>query len=191
MESGEETTGLAGRLLVAMPGMTDPRFKRAVIYLCAHSDDGAMGLIVNMPTREIRFKDLLKQFDIKADDRCYDVPVHYGGPVEFGRGFVLHSGEYDSSSATLDVDEKYSMTATVDILQDISRGVGPHSCMLALGYSGWGPGQVEQEIEANGWLICEASPDLVFSSKHESVWKDAMDSLGIDPRMLSSSGGRA
>ncbi len=191
MDSDCETGQLAGRLLVAMPAMADPRFRRAVIFMCAHSEDGAMGLIVNMPTREIRFGDLLRQLDIKFDKRCGEIPVHYGGPVEYGRGFVLHSPDYGQNESTLDVDGEFAMTATLDILQDISRGAGPASCMLALGYSGWGPGQVESEIRANGWLICDASRDLVFPNDHESVWNAAMDQIGIDPRMLSSAGGNA
>lgn len=182
---------LTGRMLIAMPGMLDPRFRRAVICMCAHSENGAMGLIVNMPTREIRFCDLLKQLDIDCEGDPVDMPVHYGGPVDYGRGFVLHSGDYGSEASTLEVNSQFSMTATVDILQDISAGKGPAFCMLALGYSGWGPGQVEQEIRENGWLICEGSTDLVFQSDHEGIWQAALDKIGIDPRMLSSSGGRA
>ncbi|MDE2913528.1 MAG: YqgE/AlgH family protein [Paracoccaceae bacterium] len=191
MVTGKEAENLTGRLLVAMPGMLDPRFHRAVICMCAHSENGAMGLIVNMPTREIRFGDLLKQLDIEAPGEHQDMPVHFGGPVEYGRGFVLHSGDYGSSDSTLEVSDRFSMTATLDILQDISKGEGPASCLLALGYSGWGPGQVEKEIRENGWLICEASEDLVFPERHDGVWKAALVRMGIDPAMLSSAGGTA
>ena len=191
MAKEEGTDDLTGRMLIAMPGMLDPRFRRSVICMCAHSEDGAMGLIVNMPTREIRFSDLLKQLDIDCEGDPVDMPVHYGGPVDYGRGFVLHTGDYGSESSTVSVNNQFSMTATVDILQDISMGKGPESCMLALGYSGWGPGQVEQEIRDNGWLICDASADIVFQSDHARIWQAALDKIGIDPAMLSSSGGRA
>ena len=191
MESKKELPHLDGKLLIAMPSMGDPRFARTVIYLCAHSDDGAMGLIVNKPAEDLKFADLLKQLDIKADRPIAGIDVHYGGPVEFGRGFVLHSHDYVSEDSTLRVNDDFGMTATLDILEDISHGNGPDACLLALGYAGWGPGQLEDEIRANGWLTCDADRALVFSEDHAGKWQAALDSLGIDPRMLSSAGGTA
>jgi len=180
-----------GKLLVAMPGMGDMRFARAVIFLCAHSADGAMGLIVNKPTPELRFADLLRQLKIPAGDGGATAPVHFGGPVEHGRGFVLHSADYTIEGASLGVSEGFAMTATVDILRDMARGAGPARAILALGYSGWGPGQLESEIQANGWLIAPADPDLVFSEADAGKWEAALRSLAIDPRLLSAEGGRA
>ncbi len=182
---------LDGKLLIAMPSMGDPRFDRSVIYVCAHSDDGAMGLIVNKPADDLNFSDLLDQLDITAERPIEAIDVHYGGPVEHGRGFVLHSRDYQTQDATLIVNDQFGMTATLDILEDISQGHGPESCLLALGYAGWGPGQLEGEIRENGWLTCDAKTALVFSRDHGSKWKAAMEEVGIDPRMLSSEGGNA
>lgn len=186
-----EAEHLDGKLLIAMPSMGDPRFNRSVVYICAHSDDGAMGLIVNKPAADLNFGDLLEQLDIKAERPIEGIDVHYGGPVEHGRGFVLHSRDYEAQDATLNVNEAFGMTATLDILEDISQGHGPQSCLLALGYAGWGPGQLEDEIRDNGWLTCDADAGLVFSGDHDGKWKAAMQVVGIDPRMLSSEGGRA
>nr|WP_325253519.1 YqgE/AlgH family protein [Amylibacter sp.] len=182
---------LDGKLLIAMPSMGDPRFDRSVIYICAHSDDGAMGLIVNKPAADLKFADLLEQLDIKADRPIEGIDVHYGGPVEHGRGFVLHSRDYGNEDSTLTVNDEFGMTATLDILEDISHGHGPVNCLLALGYAGWGPGQLEDEIRENGWLTCDADAELVFSTNHTGKWAAAMKQIGIDPRMLSNEGGRA
>ena len=182
---------LSGQLLVAMPGMGDPRFEQAVIYLCAHSADGAMGLIVNKPTPEVTFPDLLEQLEIAAGPDTRDIRVHYGGPVEGGRGFVLHTADYASEGATLPVDEDIHLTATLDVLEALARGGGPRSSLLALGYSGWGPGQLESEIRRNGWLTCAARSDIVFSRANEHKWTAAIRSLGIDPLLLSGEAGRA
>jgi putative transcriptional regulator len=182
---------LNGKLLIAMPGIGDPRFDRSVVYVCAHSAEGAMGLIINKPAGDLQFSDLLKQLGIAAGDQAIQVPVLIGGPVENSRGFVLHSRDYTATEATLEVSEDFGMTATRDILSDISRGAGPESCLLALGYSGWGPGQLETEIRANGWLICEASSDLVFSLRNDQKWDQALATIGIDPRLLSAKGGMA
>lgn len=186
-----DMTDLTGQLLVAMPGMSDPRFERAVIYMCAHSGDGAMGLIVNKPAVDVRFADLLKQLDIPDPEPGRDIRVLFGGPVEHGRGFVLHSNDYNGNESTLDVDGTVGMTATLDILEDIARGRGPRSSVLALGYSGWGPGQIEGEIAANGWLTCPATTDLIFGEDDSDKWVSAIRSLGIDPLLLSAVGGRA
>lgn len=182
---------LSGQLLIAMPGMGDPRFERSVIFMCAHSDDGAMGLIVNKPAPDLAFSDLLKQLDIAAGPRPIEVPVHLGGPVEHGRGFVLHSADYRSREATLSVDERFGMTATQDILEELAQGRGPGAALLALGYSGWGPGQLEEEILANGWLTCDASNDLVFGRDDGTKWQRAIETLGIDVRLLSGDAGHA
>lgn len=182
---------LSGKLLVAMPGMGDPRFEKSVIFVCAHSDDGAMGLIVNKPATEVRFADLLEQLGITRAEGAGDIRVHFGGPVEHGRGFVLHSADYSASGSTLQVDEQMGMTATLDILEDIAKGTGPAQSLLALGYAGWGPGQLEDEILQNGWLTCDAPTDLVFSGDNSAKWEGALRTLGIDPVSLSSSAGRA
>ncbi|MBN2907514.1 MAG: YqgE/AlgH family protein [Rhodobacteraceae bacterium] len=183
---------LGGKLLIAMPGMGDPRFDKSVVFLCAHSDEGAMGLIVNKPMSQLSFAELLEQLDIPRDPQAPDIRVHFGGPVEHGRGFVLHSGDYDGGSdATLRVDSRFGMTATLDVLQAIASGKGPKSVLLALGYAGWGPGQLEGEIGQNGWLTCDADPDLIFTGADARKWERALGTLGIDPLMLSSAAGRA
>lgn len=187
----ESPSDLSGKLLIAMPGMGDPRFEKSVIFLCAHSSDGAMGLIVNKPSPDLAFSDLLDQLGIPRGPSPVKLPVHLGGPVEHGRGFVLHSSDYGSEGATLTVDSEFGMTATVDILEDIARGRGPARALMALGYSGWGPGQLEDEIQRNGWLTCDASPELVFDQADGEKWRGALEALGIDARLLSSTGGRA
>lgn len=182
---------LAGKVLLAMPGMGDPRFERSVIFLCAHSDDGAMGLIVNRPATDISFPQLLSQLSISHRD---DVPVpqvHLGGPVEHGRGFVLHSDDYTRTDATLPVPGGFGMTATTDVLEDIAVGAGPRSALLALGYSGWGPGQLESEIAGNAWLVGDAFADLVFADDSSGKWAGVLHRMGIDPITLSGSAGRA
>ena len=148
-----------------MPGMGDLRFERSVIFLCAHSADGAMGLIVNKPAPELSFADLLAQLQIPASIDLKGARVHFGGPVEHGRGFVLHSNDYSVEESSLHVSDDFSMTATVDILQDMARGEGPRRALLALGYAGWGPGQLEAEIQANGWLTAPGDQELVFGTR--------------------------
>lgn len=182
---------LDGQILIAMPGMGDPRFERSVIFMCAHSPEGAMGLIINKPAPELRFRDLLRQLKIENSADVNSVRVHFGGPVEHGRGFVLHSSEYLVEGASLEVSSSFAMTATLEVLQDMARGSGPDRALLALGYSGWGPGQLEGEIQANGWLIGAADPDLIFGARDQDKWAEALRSQGIDPRLLSTEGGRA
>jgi len=183
---------LTGKLLIAMPGMGDVRFEHSVVFLCSHTDKGAMGLIINKPAEDVVLADLLDQLNIVADppDRG-QVPVHFGGPVEGARGFVLHSAEYDSQLHSMKVSEAFSMTATLDILTDIALGKGPKRALLALGYTGWAPGQLEAELQANGWLIADVDKELVFAAKDSDKWQLAIEGLGIDPRMLSAEGGRA
>lgn len=182
---------LSGKLLIAMPGMEDPRFEKSVVYICAHSDEGAMGLIVNKPAPDIRLDDLLEQLDIDRGDGSRDARVFFGGPVEAGRGFVLHTGDYHGNMSTLQVDDAFGMTATRDILEDIARGRGPKAALAALGYSGWAPGQLEGELAQNAWLTCDADQAIVFAPDNGAKWAAALRKLGIDPLMLSATGGRA
>ncbi len=191
MANMSDPTDLTGKLLIAAPAMSDPRFVGTVIFLCAYSSDGAMGLIINRPTPEIPLDNLLDQLDIKTGPDKRDIRVHFGGPVETGRGFVLHSNDYQAADATLKVNDALSMTASLDILQSMAQGGGPAHARLMLGYSGWGPGQLENEIVDNGWLIADAPPDLVFQSDTGGIWEAALAHLGINPISLSSRGGTA
>jgi putative transcriptional regulator len=184
-------TSLEGKLLIAMPGMGDPRFDRAVIFICSHSDDGALGLIVNKPTPELKFGALLGQLSIDVSAPQREIRIHFGGPVENGRGFVLHSADYLSDGATLQVNSDFGMTATLDVLEEIANGDGPDQALLALGYSGWGPGQLDDEILQNGWLTCDASRDIVFDTDDGGKWTAALAALGVDALMLSPQAGRA
>jgi len=191
MTEADTQLDLTGSILIAMPGMGDPRFDKSVVYMCAHSPDGAMGLIVNKPTEDVRLSHLLEQLDIRVADQVPDKPVHFGGPVEHGRGFVLHSRDYQSDISTLIVDEEIAMTATLDILEDLARGFGPSRSIMALGYAGWGPGQLEGEIGQNGWLTSASDPALVFDADDGSKWEKALKRLGIDALVLSASAGHA
>lgn len=182
---------LTGKLLIAMPGMSDPRFEHSVVFMCSHSDEGAMGLIVNKRADDVHLSDLLDQLDIKPDSPGYNLPVHFGGPVEGARGFVLHSPDYTSSLQSLHVSDEFSMTATLDILEDIAVGTGPAHAMLMLGYAGWGPMQLENEISMNGWLTTEASSELIFGLADGEKWGAALKTLGVDALTLSASAGRA
>lgn len=182
---------LTGQLLIAMPAMGDPRFEKSVVYICAHSDEGSMGLIVNKPTPELAFSTLLEQLDIDPGPEARQIRVHFGGPVEHGRGFVLHSNDYSGNDSTLRVDDQFGMTATLDILEDLAKGAGPDQALLALGYAGWGPGQLEGEILQNGWLTTTAAESLVFAQDNAAKWSGALKSLGIDPLSLSAAAGRA
>lgn len=193
-----EETYLDGQLLIAMPSMSDPRFARAVIYLCAHSSDGAMGIIVNQHAPHINFCELLEQLNIMPTEDSISIPddleamaVHVGGPVETGRGFVLHSADYFAEDSTLPIDEGVCLTATIDILRAIARGKGPDRALLALGYAGWAPGQLETEIQSNGWLNCPSDADLIFDDDVESKYTRAMTKIGINPAHLVSDAGRA
>jgi putative transcriptional regulator len=188
---------LDGQLLIAMPYMSDKRFARSVIYMCAHSSQGAMGLIVNQRAPHISFSELLGQLSIEGDGLAgqevdlIDVDVHVGGPVETGRGFVLHSSDYFASDSTLSIDTDVCLTATVDILKAIASGKGPSRAMLALGYAGWRPGQLEDEIQANGWLHCPSDLDLLFDRNLDQKYERALFKLGIDPSHLVCEAGHA
>ncbi len=181
---------LTGKFLIAMPGMGDPRFAHAVVAVCAHSPEGAMGLIVNKPLPKPGMGDLLEQLGIAVTVSDHKAaPILFGGPVETGRGFVLHSPEWHA--ATMPVGDGLAMTATRDILEEIAAGRGPVQALLALGYAGWGPGQIEQEILANGWLVSEADPGLALGPEHATKWTRAIAAMGIDPRSLSAAAGHA
>ena len=188
---GCDSMELCGKLLVAMPGMTDPRFEGAVILVCAHSDDGAMGLIVNKVVPELSFDKMLAQLKIPLARQGRDIRVHFGGPVERGRGFVLHSPDYAGGPATMKIEGGFGMTATLDVLEAMAKGAGPDQALLALGYSGWGPGQIESEIGRNDWLTVDAQAGLIFSDDNATKWTGALRSMGIDPILLSPTAGRA
>ncbi len=181
---------LTGRFLVAMPGMPDTRFAKTVIYMCAHGPEGAMGLVVNKPIETISFPELLEQLDIPVPPAGDGIAVLFGGPVEAGRGFVLHTADY-TMDATMMVNDDVALTATVDILRAIAGGEGPKQRLLALGYAGWGAGQLDDEIRANGWLSVDADADLLFGTAAEDKWERAMAKIGVDPRMLSDDAGHA
>jgi putative transcriptional regulator len=189
---------LDGQLLIAMPVMGDPRFERSVIYLCAHSPDGAMGIMVNRPVGSIDFPELLVQLNIIDKDEQIKLPetaetlkVLRGGPVDTGRGFVLHSSDFYLENATLRIDAGICLTATVDILKAIANGSGPKHAILALGYAGWRAGQLEAEIQGNGWLHCDADQDLVFGNDVEEKYARALRKIGVDPGKLSNEAGHA
>ena len=181
---------LTGMLLVAMPSMPDPRFARSVIYLCAHSDEGAMGLVVNQVAGEVTFPAVIGQLGIEPDADCEDRPVHVGGPVQPSRGFVLHSADY-VQDGTMVIDDGFALTATVDVLKAIATGQGPARSVLALGYAGWDAGQLDAEIQGNGWLLAPADPEIVFGRDNESKWLRAMRKIGVDPLLLSRTAGHA
>ena len=185
-----ETGGLAGQLLVAMPQMQDPRFARTVIFMCAHTPEGAMGLVVNRLVHSITFPDLLEQLGVEPALGGNEIRVHFGGPVESGRGFVLHTTDYNREG-TLPINSGIALTATVDILRDIARGTGPRQRLLALGYAGWGPGQLDAEIQANGWLQVPADEQLVFGGDLDNKWQHALAKLGVDFGRLSGDAGHA
>ena len=181
---------ITGQLLVAMPSMRDPRFTRTVIYICAHTSDGAMGLVVNRLVGSITFPDLLQQLNIDAQGQGEHIRIRSGGPVETGRGFVLHSSDY-LEDATLRVGEQVGLTATLDILRDIASGQGPKRSLLALGYAGWGPGQLDSEIQSNAWLCVPADEELIFDDQLTDKWERSIEKIGIDFRLLSGQHGNA
>ncbi len=187
-----------GQLLVAMPGMPDSRFARSVIYVCAHSDEGAMGLIINQTVPDVDFPDLLVQLNIiqaseriALSPRASHVPVLRGGPVETGRGFVLHSDDYRAGSSSVPMAGGLCLTSTLDILKAVADDSGPSRAVLALGYAGWAPGQLEAEIQQNGWLNCDADPELVFDADNDRKYERALATLGVHPGMLSEQAGHA
>jgi putative transcriptional regulator len=188
---------LDGQMLIASPSMSDDRFTKSLVYICAHSPEGAMGIVVNQPASNIKFPDLLVQLNVVPDGEAIEVSTRHddvivlkGGPVETGRGFVLHSADFFIENSTLPIDEGVCLTATIDILKAIATGDGPSNAILALGYAGWAPGQLEAEIQSNGWLHCAADSELIFGEP-ERKYEKAMRKLGIAPGMLSSEAGHA
>lgn len=188
------TQDFTGQFLIAMPAMSDPRFAHSVIYLCSHSDDGAMGVIINKPAPHLRLSDLTEQLGLTEEDAPLSVPnarIYFGGPVEMTRGFVMHSDDYHREDATIDVAEGIAMSSSLDILSDILDGDGPAQFLIALGYAGWGPGQLEDEFADNAWLTAPGSTDLLFGRAHDHKWSAALKSIGVSPLMLSSEAGKA
>ena len=181
---------LTGQLLVAMPRLNDPRFERSVIYVCVHNADGAMGLVVNRLADEMTFPDLLGQLGIEAGPAPIALPVHVGGPVESGRGFVLHTSDYRQGS-TIQVNDQVSLTATIDILRDIAEGSGPRQALLALGYAGWGAGQLDGEMQQNSWLTVAPDETLIFDRDLAHKWERSIAKLGVDVALLSGEAGHA
>ncbi len=189
-------TSLKGKLLISMPGMTDTTFHESLVYLCAHGPEGAMGLIINKPMAGLNFMELADRLDMSKTkqevmQKLAQTPILMGGPVEQHRGFVLHSDDYVQQDGSLAVVPGFNLTATLDILQDMARGKGPRQCVMALGYSGWSPGQLENEMLHNGWLHCDADADLVFLPDWPSKHRRALGKLGVDPRMLSATAGHS
>ncbi|WP_282602386.1 YqgE/AlgH family protein [Paracoccus sp. PARArs4] len=189
----DQPENLTGKILIAMPGMSDPRFERSVVLVCAHSDEGAMGLVLNQPLPEIHFGDLLEQLGIEKGEDIRRIEVCFGGPVEPGRGFVLHkvAQHGQDPEGRMRISPALAMTTTRDILEDLAMGQGPEQAVLALGYAGWGPGQLESEMLANGWLTGEGQDDLIFDPDHDAKWQRALRAQGIDPSLLSAAAGRA
>jgi putative transcriptional regulator len=188
-DHSDDESNLTGTLLVAMPNMPDSRFARSVIFMCAHSAEGAMGIVINQVAEGLAFSDVIEQLDIEATQH-WDHAIHTGGPVETSRGFVLHSTDYESDG-TLEINEDFSLTATIDVLRDMATGTGPAHCVLALGYAGWSPGQLDREIQQNGWLTVPADASLVFDNDVEAKWIRALAKIGVDPSLLSGVAGHA
>jgi putative transcriptional regulator len=186
----DSTTSLTGQILIAMPAMGDPRFMQTVIYVCDHSAKGAMGIVLNRPLQAPSFEDLLRQLEIAPVPPARTIRLCSGGPVDNGRGFVLHSTDW-TGEGSLRVDEGFALTASLDILKAIAGGGGPRQGMLALGYAGWGPGQLEAEMQQNAWLTAPADPDLVFDGDDDTRWRRALAALHIDPLALSAAAGHA
>lgn len=189
-ENNNNSSFLSGYCLVATPSMEDTRFEHAVIFVCAHSKEGAMGIIVNRKIEQVTFSDLLEQLELFPSNDILINDVLYGGPVETIRGFVIHSSDY-RQSGTLVVNDTIALTATVDILKELANGKGPKNALIALGYSGWAPEQLETELKQNAWLSLPADADLLFNTPLEKKWEAAYSKIGINPLMLSSSGGHA
>jgi putative transcriptional regulator len=185
-----DTLSLTGQILIAMPQMGDPRFNQSVIFLCAHTADGAMGIIVNRPLNKPNFADLLKQLDIEPSPPSRKIGLCTGGPVDHNRGFVLHSTDW-ASDGSMDVDGEHMLTSSLDILKAIAEGGGPRQCILALGYAGWDAGQLDEEFLQNTWLNAPADDQILFDGAHDTKWQRALSKLRVNPAMLSGLAGRA
>ncbi len=181
---------LTGQLLIAMPAMADPRFAQSVIYLCAHTPEGAMGLVLNRPLKRPSFEDLLRQLDVAPVPPARRIRLYAGGPVDNARGFVLHTTDW-TGDGSLRVDDGLALTASLDVLKAIAEGGGPRESILALGYAGWGPGQLDAEIQQNAWLSVSADETIVFDGDHDTKWRRAFAKLKIDPLLLSDAAGHA
>lgn len=189
---------LTGKLLIAMPAMPDPRFAHSVVLICAHSEEGAMGIIVNKPLPDLRLKALLDNLDLEVTEQASglgsafeDAPVHFGGPVETGRGFVLHSPDFFSEDGSLEICKGVVLSTSVEILSEMARGQGPADAIIALGYAGWAPEQLEAELQAGGWLISDAAAHLLFGVEDSEKWLAVLKELGVDPKHLSGATGHA
>ncbi len=180
-DNGLQSGYLSGRMLIAAPGMGDPRFARSLIYVCGHSDAQTMGLVINHPLEGLRLPDILEQLDIKSDIQVPDQPVLYGGPVERERGFVLHSLDYSTEEATMPISDHVGLTASKEVLMAINSANPPRHSALALGFANWGAGQIEDEMAQNAWLVCDADDALIFDDAYDSKWDRAMASIGVDP----------
>lgn len=189
----DPASNLTGKMLIAMPGMRDPRFEHSVVLICAHSEDGAMGLVVNRPMPDIDFSDLLDQLGIDQSEAAMDIPVRFGGPVEPGRGFVLHRLPDDTplDESRMRISDDLAMSTTREILEDYANGRGPQPAVLSLGYAGWGPGQLDSEILDNGWLTTDRFDEIIFGPDDSGKWRAALKGMGIDPLVLSPSAGHA
>ncbi len=177
--------------MIALPGMPDPRFEKSVIFMCAHSGEGAMGIIINKAVEGLSFRDMMEKLNVAVTAMTSDPPILFGGPVQTGRGFVLHSGEFEGNDSTMAVTDDVSLTATLDILRAIASGKGPEKSLFALGYAGWDGGQIEDEIRANGWVHCDADNAIIFDDALDNKWSRALGKLGIDMSGLSAHAGRA
>lgn len=188
--AGTNAGYLTGQILIAMPAMTDPRFTKSVIYICVHNEEGAMGLVVNKTIDSLAFPELLKQLDIGVHGIIDDRPIYHGGPLDTGRGFILHSLDYQQDS-TINITEGLGLTVTIDVLSDIAENRGPAQSLLALGYAGWGPNQLDDEIQQNAWLQSSADRELIFNLQNDKKWECAISSIGIDLSLLSAEMGHA
>jgi len=188
--AADQSDSLTGQLLIAMPTMGDQRFAKSVVYICAHSAEGAMGIVVNKLIDSLTFPDLLTQLGIKSAQAVGQIRIHFGGPVETSRGFVLHSADYHRDE-TLVVNDRIGLTATIDVVRAMAEGRGPRRSLIALGYAGWAPGQLDSEIQANGWLHAPADEELVFDLDQGRKWTRAAAKVGVDFSMLSTFSGRA
>lgn len=190
-DSGGARGSLRGQLLIATPGIGDPRFARTVVFVCAHNEEHAMGLILNRPMGGLRLPDLLDQLGVRSSIKVPDRPVRAGGPMEQDRGFVLHTDDFYLEDATVRVADHVGLTATKEVLEAIASPQAPRNAVLALGYAGWGPGQLEEELKQNAWLLAPPKDDLVFGDALDGKWEGALGSIGVNPAMLSSLSGRA
>lgn len=192
--SKNTATNLTGKVLLAMPSMTDQRFARSVIFMCAHDENGAMGLVINAPHPALEFENILEQLEIEEDNICDEaqnsVHIMEGGPVDSVRGYLLHSSDF-SHEDTMRIDDQFSVTGTIDALKEVAYGNGPKDKIFMLGHASWHAGQLETELGSNSWLVAQASAELIFNTPHNDKWMDAMNGLGINPAMISSVSGRA